>query len=110
MVPDSHPDPTKWQTYDMHTYRTAASSQTLAEVDTFQHDDNFNNWIDPKVFETYVKDPKKSWKSSYGFEHVFFSRWDGEDEEHTDSSLCWWKCAQLVSWNILFLFNEAAIL
>ena len=96
LVPDSHEDPTKWQTYDMHRYRTAFSSQSLAAVDTFEHDENFNNWIDPKVLEAYAKDPIKMWKKSYGFNNVFLMRWDGVVSTVADDSLCWWRCAKLV--------------
>ena len=95
-MPDSHEDPTAWQTYDMHSYRTAFNRESLAAVDTFEHDDNFNNWIDPKVLEAYVKDKNKMWKKSYGFNNVFFLRWDGKKATVGDDSLCWWRCAQLV--------------
>ena len=96
LVPRSHKDPTKWKTYDMHKYRIAHSKETLREVETFKHDPNFNNFIDPKVLKEYAMHPKRTWKKSYGFPFTRNVYWDGKDTTTGDASSCWWQCAKLV--------------
>ena len=96
LVPRSHKDPTKWKTYDMHKYRIAHSKETLREVETFKHDPNFNNFIDPKVLKEYAKHPKRTWKTSYGFPFTKMVWWDGKDTTTGDAAKCWWRCAKLV--------------
>ena len=96
LVPRSHKDPTKWKTYDMHKYRIAHSKETLREVETFKHDPNFNNFIDPKVLKEYAMHPKRTWKTSYGFPFTKMVWWDGKDTTTGDAAKCWWRCAKLV--------------
>jgi hypothetical protein len=96
LVPDNHKDPSKWRTYDMHGYRAAYSKRTLGEVETFKHDKNFNNWIDPNVFESFTKNPAKYWKKGHGFPYVKMLRWKWVDKNPTTSSVdCWKRCAHL---------------
>ena len=57
----------------MHGFRAAKNQSELDKVDTFKYDNNFNNWEDPKVMEMYTKSDKsmkRTWKKSYGLEHV----------------------------------------
>ena len=96
LVPNSHEDPTQWKTYDMHAFRAAFSKEGLDKVPTFKHDPNFNNFIDPKVLKQYVKNPRKTWKKSYGFPFTRTVYWDGKDTTTGDASSCWWQCAKLV--------------
>ena len=96
LVPHSHKDPTKWKTYDMHAFRIAFSKEALEKVQTFKHDPNFNNFIDPKVLQQYALHPKKTWKKSYGFPFTRTVYWDGKDTTTGDASSCWWHCAKLV--------------
>ena len=96
LVPYSHKDPTKWKTYDMHAFRIAFSKEALDKVQTFKHDPNFNNFIDPKVLQQYALHPKKTWKKSYGFPFTRTVYWDGKDTTTGDASSCWWHCAKLV--------------
>ena len=58
LVPYSHTNPEKWHTYDMHNYRAAFNKDMLKNVDTFKYDNNFNNWIDPKVMREYTRSKK----------------------------------------------------
>ena len=51
MVPYSHKDPQKWKTYDMHEYRRAFSKEKLRSVAQYKYDNNFLNWVDPKVLK-----------------------------------------------------------
>jgi len=95
LVPNSHKDPTKWKTYDMHAYRIAFSKEALNNVQTFKFDPNFNNFIDPKVLKEYAMDPKRTWKKSYGFPFTRTVYWDGKDTTTGDASSCWWHCAKL---------------
>ena len=96
LVPNSHKDPTKWKTYDMHAYRIAFSKEALTKVQTFKYDPNFNNFIDPKVLKEYAMHPKRTWKKSYGFPFTRTVYWDGKDTTTGDASSCWWQCAKLV--------------
>jgi hypothetical protein len=91
LVPDSHNDPRKWRSYDMHGFRSAANMESLGKVDTFKYDNNFNNWIDPKVFKAFVKQPEKMWKQTFGFPYV------KRLTTNSGSFRCWRKCAKLVS-------------
>ena len=96
LVPNSHKDPTKWKTYDMHAFRIAFSKEALDKVQTFKFDPNFNNFIDPKVLKEYAMHPKRTWKKSYGFPFTRTVYWDGKDTTTGDASSCWWQCAKLV--------------
>ena len=59
LVPNSHKDPTKWKNYEMHGYRKAFNKKQLNTVDQFKYDDNFFNWVDPKVLKYFYKEQKK---------------------------------------------------
>ena len=96
LVPESHPDPEKWRTYDMHGYRTASNQAMYDKVDTFKFDVNFNNWISPKVLAKFARRPRKAWKRAYGFPYTTGVHWDGRDINTGDASPCWWRCAKLV--------------
>ena len=95
--PESHSDPTKWSTYNMHTYRTASSKEALAMVDRFKFDPNFNNWMDPRSLKAFADNPNKAWLDSYGFDNVKKVKWSGSDIMTADTSKCHFKCATLVS-------------
>jgi len=95
LVPESHPDPEKWRTYDMHGYRTASNQAMYDKVDTFKFDVNFNNWISPKVLAKFARRPRKAWKRAYGFPYTTGVHWDGRDINTGDASPCWWRCAKL---------------
>ena len=107
LVPDSHKEPEKWKTYDMHGYRAAFNKTTLAEVDTFKYDNNFLNWIDPEVHKKYTTDPVSTWKESYGYPFVNVTRWDGVDRGTFDTSLCWWRCASMVRTNLQYAYTAS---
>jgi hypothetical protein len=94
LVPDSHKDPVKWRTYDMHGYRVAFDKKTLDEVATFKFDKYFNNWIDPNVFKAFTRNPAKYWKKGHGFPYVKKQRRPKENRG-TSSVDCWKKCARL---------------
>jgi hypothetical protein len=84
----------------MHGYRRAFSDRSLNMVDSFKYDNNFNNWIDPKVlkkFTSNIESITKSWKESYGFEFTNLLGWDGKNHnKQTGYSKCWLKCASMV--------------
>ena len=104
LVPYSQPDPGKWHTYDMHKYRTAFDKDMLENVDTFKYDNNFNNWIDPKVMREYTrsnKHLKEVWKDSYSAPFATGLHWDGTNLYSDEPRACWRRCAQLV--RFLFL-------
>jgi hypothetical protein len=96
LVPDSHKNPAKWRTYDMHGFRAAYSKRTLNLVETFKHNKNFNNWIDPNVLKSFTKNPAKYWKKGHGFHYAKMLRWKGVGKHPTTSSVsCWKRCAHL---------------
>ena len=39
-------------------------------VDTFKFDNNFNNWISPKVLAKFARNPRKAWQRAYGFPYT----------------------------------------
>ena len=96
LAPNSHKDPKKWKTYNIGQYRTAFNSKTLNEVKTYKYDNNFNNWIDPKVLKLFTKKPAKHWRKSYKLYNIRLVSWDGEDIGTMDSSKCWRICAKMV--------------
>ena len=112
LVPESHRDPEKWRTYDMHGYRTASNQEMYDKVDTFKFDNNFNNWISPKVLAKFARNPRKAWQRAYGFPYTTGKKnmtgekrtknytsgvhWNGRDINTGDASPCWWRCAKLV--------------
>ena len=100
LVPNSHKDPQKWKTYDMHDYRTAFSEETLNKVKQFKYDNHFNNWVDPKVLKDFTnstKSMRKAWKKSYGFPYVSAMSWDGKEMNPANKTKCFQKCAKYVS-------------
>ena len=101
LKPNSHKDPTKWRTYEIHGYRRAFNNNSLNSVKSFKYDENFNNFIDPKVMKEYTKSTKSTkdaWRKSYGFQTVFTKRkWDGKNWDSGDLSSCFRKCADWVS-------------
>ena len=100
LVPNSHKDPQKWKTYDMHDYRTAFSEEKLRKVKQFEYDNNFNNWVDPKVLKDFTnstKSMRKGWKKSYGFPFVSAMSWDGKEMNPANKTKCFQKCAKYVS-------------
>ena len=102
LVPYSHKDPKKWKTYDMHDYRTAFSEEKLNKVQQFKYDNNFNNWVDPKVLKSYTKNKKsmrKAWKNSYGFPYVSAIPWNRKfmNINPANKTKCFQKCAKYVS-------------
>ena len=107
LVPESHPDPEKWRTYDMHGYRTASNQAMYDKVDTFKFDVNFNNWISPKVLAKFARRPRKAWKRAYGFPYTTGVHWDGRDINTGDASPCWWRCAKLVLLCFFLLFSQS---
>ena len=100
LVPYSHKDPNKWKTYDMHNYRKASSEDRLERVDQYKHDNNFFNWIDPKVLKKFTKSTKSvktTWKKTYGFPYVSLLTWGGKYVSPQNNTKCFKKCAQYVS-------------
>ena len=107
LVPYSHEDPTKWKNYEMHSYREAFNEKQLNKVDQFKYDNNFFNWVDPKVLKYFTKNRKssrKAWKKTYGFPYVRAISWDGTDTAipsndgfPVNATMCFKKCARLVS-------------
>ena len=99
LVPYSHKDPKKWKTYDMHDYRTAFSEEKLNKVQQFKYDNNFNNWVDPKVLKYFTskKSLRKAWKKSYGFPYVSVTSWDRKHKTPPNLTKCFQKCAKYVS-------------
>jgi hypothetical protein len=95
LVPDSHRDPAKWRTYDMHGYRVAFNKKTLDQVETFKFDKYFNNWMDPKVFKAFARKPAKYWKKGYGFPYVKTRQHSTGSIEQSSAVQCWEKCARL---------------
>ena len=72
----------------MHDYRKASSEEELKKVDQFKFDNNFFNFVDPKVLKYFTqstKSMKKAWKKTYGYPHAGF---------HPG---CWEQCARYVS-------------
>ena len=96
LVPESHSDPEKWRTFDMHGYRAASNQDAYNKVDTFKFDEYFNNWINPKVLEKFTQNPQKAWKRGYGFPYTRGVRWNGKNINTGDATPCWWRCAKLV--------------
>ena len=100
LVPNSHKDPRKWKTYDMHDYRVAYNEETLDKVRQFKYDNNFNNWVDPEALKSFTKSKKsmrKAWKKSYGFPYVSAITWDAKYMSPPNSTKCFQKCAKYVS-------------
>ena len=99
LKPYSHKDPKKWHTYDMHTYRRAVNNLTLQNVDSFKYDNDFNNFIDPSVFDKYTSDIetiRSVWNKSYGFNNTFLPYVMNSETEFHLKSDCLEKCAELV--------------
>ena len=99
LKPYSHKDPKKWHTYDMHAYRRAFDDKTLQNVDSFKYDNDFNNWIDPSVFDKYTSDIetiRNVWNKSYGFNNTFLTAVMKSETDWNFGTDCLEKCAQLV--------------
>ena len=99
LKPYSHKDPKKWHTYDMHDYRRAVNNLTLQNVDSYKYDNNFNNWIDPNVFDKYTSDRdtiRSVWNKSYGFNNTFLDAVMTSETEFYFEPNCLEKCAELV--------------
>ena len=97
LVPYSHKDPTKWKTYDNYDYRNASSEEELKSVDQLEYDNNFFNFVDPKVlkyFTNSTESSEKAWKDTYGFPYVTTIPWNSK---YFTAVLmkCWEKCASL---------------
>ena len=100
LKPYSHKDPKKWHTYDMHAYRRAFNDKTLQNVDSFKYDNDFNNWIDPSVFDKYTSDIetiRSVWNKSYGFNNTYLATVTRNETEVLLEPDCLEKCAELVS-------------
>ena len=100
LKPYSHKDPKKWHTYDMHAYRRAFNNKTLQNVDSFKYDNDFNNWIDPSVFDKYTSDIhtiRSVWNKSYGFNNTFIAAVMKNETEFYLKPDCLEKCAELVN-------------
>ena len=66
----------------MHDYRKAVSEEELEKVDQFKYNNNFENFVDPKVLKYFTKSTKsvkKAWKKTYGFPSVTLISWDGKN-------------------------------
>ena len=96
LVPNSHKDPTKWKTYEMHDYRRAFDKETLKSVDQFKYDNNFFNWVDPKVLKFFARKLKRAWKKTYGFPYSIARSWDGQYLNTPNMTKCFIKCAHYV--------------
>ena len=102
LVPYSHKDPTKWKTYEMHDYRRAFSKKTLKSVDQYKYDNNFFNWVDPKVLKYFTaskRSMKKAWKETYGIPYTHALSWDGQGLNPpfaANATRCFIKCAHYV--------------
>ena len=100
LVPYSHKDPTKWKTYEMHDYRRAFDTKTLKSVDQYKYDNNFFNWVDPKVLKYFVgtnkKGLKRAWRKTYGFPYITTGSWDGQCWRPLNLTKCFIKCAHFV--------------
>ena len=92
----------------MHGYRKAFNKKQLNKVDQFKYDNNFFNWVDPKVLKYFTKNRKssqKAWKKTYGFPYdtaIPFN--DGIDSGipfigavPSNATKCFKKCARYVS-------------
>ena len=42
----------------MHDYRKAVSEEELEKVDQFKYNNNFENFVDPKVLKYFTKSTK----------------------------------------------------
>ena len=96
LVPYSHKDPTKWKTYDMHEYRRAYNNETMKSVAQYKYDNNFYNWVDPKVLKYFATQTKRAWKKTYGFPYSTARSWDGLKVNPPNMTKCFIKCAQYV--------------
>ena len=102
LVPYSDKDPTKWKTYEMHDYRKASSEEELKRVDQIKYNNNFFNWVDPKVLKYFTKSNKnikKAWKKTFGFPYATAMPWeiDGKYKRQRNVTECFKKCARYVS-------------
>ena len=94
LVPYSDKDPTKWKTYEMHDYRKASSEEELKRVDQIKYNNNFFNWVDPKVLKYFTKSNKnikKAWKKTFGFPYAT------APPKPYNVTKCFKKCARYVS-------------
>ena len=100
LVPYSDKDPTKWKTYEIHDYKNASNEEELEKVGKFKYDNNFFNWVDPKVLKYFTKNTKRSkrvWKKTYGFPYASAISWDGKSVSPPNNTKCFKKCARYVS-------------
>ena len=100
LVPYSHKDSTKWKTYDMHEYRRAYNNETMKLVAQYKYDNNFYNWVDPKVLKYFAgtseKGLKRAWRKTYGFPYITTGSWDGQCWRPLNLTKCFIKCAHYV--------------
>ena len=53
----------------MTAFRAASSKAMLNLVKTVKYDNNFNNWVNPKVLKKYTKRKfSTAWRKSYHFQ------------------------------------------
>ena len=81
----------------MHDYRKAVSEEELEKVDQFKYNNNFENFVDPKVLKYFTKSTKKAWKKTYGFPYVSAISWNGLSVSPSNTTKCFKKCARYVS-------------
>ena len=99
LVPYSDKDPTKWKTYDMHEYRRAVNKKTLKKVTQYRYDNNFYNWVDPKVLKYFTKNKnsmKRAWRKTYGLPYNTPMVWKDNHTNPADETKCFIKCAHYV--------------
>ena len=96
LVPYSHKDPTKWKTYEVHDYRRAYNMEKLKSVDQYKYDNNFFNFVDPKVLKFFATKPKRAWRKTYGFPYTTLRSWDGQNVKPPNMTKCFIKCAHYV--------------
>ena len=92
----------------MHGYRKAYSQKTFKRVDQFKYDNNFDNFVDPKVLKYFTKSRtslQEAWRKTYGFPYATtFPFDDGIDSGiplngavPSNATKCFKKCARYVS-------------
>ena len=99
LVPYSDKDPKKWKTYDMHEYRRAVNEKTLKRVTQYRYDNNFFNWVDPKVLKYFTKSKtsmKRAWWKTYGLPYNTPMVWNDNNRNPADETKCFIKCAHYV--------------
>ena len=101
--PDSHKNNLKWRKYDMEKYREAYTSEMLRNVPTFKYDNMLYNFVDPKVFKSFIENEKqgrKIWRKTYGFYYTKripgYNAYKGNNSLYTiDATPCLKKCRKM---------------